>query len=102
PLLVGSGLLSMWGLGLDALVRDVAPERGFSRMMTLNTAGLMTAQGLGFALAGALAQAVGPATAIAIAGGCGLLVVLLLRPRVRDAPAATATTAAPALDPALR
>jgi MFS family permease len=102
PLLVGSGLLSMWGLGLDALVRDVAPERGFSRMMTLNTAGLMTAQGLGFALAGALAEVVGPSTAVTIAGACGLLVVLLLRPRVPSRTAPGTMAPARSADPALR
>ncbi len=82
PLLVLAGMCGMWGLGVDALVRDVAPERGFGRMMTLNTAGVMTSQGLGFALAGALAEVVGAGTAIAVAGLCGLILVLLLRPRV--------------------
>jgi MFS family permease len=88
PLLVLAGMGGMWSLGVDALVRDVAPERGFGRMMTLNTAGLMTAQGLGFALAGALAEAVGAGGAIASAGLCGLVFVLFLRPRgVQAAPA---------------
>ena len=81
PLLVLAGMFGMWGLGVDALVRDVAPEQGFGRMMTVNNAGVMTTQGLGFALAGALAEVVGSGRAIAIAGVCGLVVVLLLRPR---------------------
>ena len=80
PLLVGSGLCSAYSLGLDQLVRDVVPVTLFARAMTVNTAGLMTLQGLGFALAGAIAQVVGPSLAIALAGGCGLVVVALLRP----------------------
>ena len=40
--------------------------------MTLNQAGLMTLQGIGFALAGAVADQTGPASAVAIAGVCGL------------------------------
>jgi MFS transporter len=102
PLLVVAGMLGMWSLGLDALVRDVAPERGFGRMMTLNTAGLMTTQGLGFALAGALAQVVGSAAAIAIAGACGLVVVLLLRPRVASRPGERTVAVTPDADPAMR
>jgi MFS family permease len=86
PLLVLAGMCGMWGLGVDALVRDVAPERRFARMMTLNTAGVMTSQGLGFAVAGALAEVVGAGGAIAVAGLGGLVVVLLLRPRVTEQP----------------
>jgi sugar (pentulose or hexulose) kinase len=64
--------------------------------MTINSAGLMTLQGLGFVLAGALAEAVGPAHAIAIAGCCGIAatVVLMgreLRPLRSAEPAAEAT-----------
>jgi MFS family permease len=78
PLLLGSGLCGLYALGLDARVRDAAPQRLFARAMTLYAAGLMTLQGVGFALAGAIAQATGPAAAIAIAGACGLLSVLTL------------------------
>jgi hypothetical protein len=64
--------------------------------MTLNTAGLMTLQGLGFVLAGALAQAAGPANAIALAGCCGIAATVLLighelRPHRRAEPAIEAT-----------
>ena len=47
--------------------------------MTLNSAGLMTLQGLGFALAGAVAEVIGPASAVAIAGVCGLVAVAASR-----------------------
>jgi predicted MFS family arabinose efflux permease len=80
-LLVASGVTSMYGLGLDARVRDAAPEQLFARTMALNTAGLMTLQGLGFALGGALAQGVGPAYAIALAGVAGVAATIATRPR---------------------
>jgi MFS family permease len=83
-LLVAAGASSLYGLGLDARVRDAAPPTLFARTMTLNSAGLMTLQGFGFVLAGAVAQATGPAIAIALAGGCGIATtVLLLRPELR-------------------
>jgi hypothetical protein len=77
-------------------VRDAAPRAVFARTMTLNTAGLMTLQGLGFVLAGALAQAVGSADAIAIAGCCGITATVILmgrelRPARRAGPATEVT-----------
>jgi hypothetical protein len=51
--------------------------------MAVNTAGLMTLQGLGFAIAGGVVQVVGPSTAIALAGGCGLVAVAVLKPGSR-------------------
>ena len=84
-LLVASGMCGLYSLGLDARVRDAAPPRLFARAMTLNTAGLMTLQGIGFTLAGAVAQGFGASAAIAIAGGCGIVsTVVLLRPDRRS------------------
>jgi MFS family permease len=80
PLLVASGLCAAHSLGLDQLVRDAVPRSLFARAMVVNTAGLMTLQGLGFAIAGGVAQLVGPSVAITIAGGCGLASVALLKP----------------------
>jgi predicted MFS family arabinose efflux permease len=80
-LLVVAGACGFYSLGLDGRVRDEAPPELFARAMTINTAGLMTLQGLGFVLAGALAQAVGPGDAIAIAGCCGLASTLVLMGR---------------------
>lgn len=71
-LLVASGACGLYMLGLDARTRDAAPPELFARTMTLNQAGLMTLQGVGFTLAGAIAQVTSPAIAIAIAGGLGL------------------------------
>lgn len=84
PLLVASGACSLYALGLDARVRDAAPPQLFARTMTLSSAGLMTLQGLGFTLAGAVAELTGAATAIALAGACGLACVgMLLRHDLR-------------------
>ena len=81
PLLVLSGMCSMYSLGLDARVRDAAPQALFARMMALNSAGLLTIQALGFPLAGAIGTAIGPGPAVAIAGACGIAGVLALWPR---------------------
>jgi MFS family permease len=80
PLLVVSGLGFAYFLGLDALIRDTAPQPLFARTMAINTAGLMTIQGIGYAAAGALAETLSPAHVIATAGACGLLTIILLRP----------------------
>jgi predicted MFS family arabinose efflux permease len=95
-LLVVAGACGLYSLGLDGRVRDAAPPELFARAMTLNNAGLMTLQGLGFVLAGALAQAVGSGDAIALAGLCGIapIVVLMgreLRPPRGARPAAEPT-----------
>jgi hypothetical protein len=81
PLLVLSGMCSMYSLGLDARVRDAAPRALFARMMALNSAGLLTIQALGFPLAGAIGSWTSPGAAVAIAGACGLAGVLALWPR---------------------
>lgn len=95
-LLVASGACALYGLGLDARVRDAAPPKLFARTMTLNSAGLMTLQGFGFVLAGAVAQATGAAIAIALAGGCGIATTfLLLRPDLRSRRAAAADARMP-------
>ncbi|HET7046477.1 MAG TPA: MFS transporter [Gaiellaceae bacterium] len=80
PLLAASGMCALYALGLDLRVRDATPERTFARVMTINSAGLMTLQGVGFALAGAEAELIGSPPAIALAGGCGLCAAVLFGP----------------------
>jgi MFS family permease len=80
-LLLVAGACGLYTLGLDGRVRDAAPPELFARAMTLSNAGLMTLQGLGFVLAGALAQALGPARAIALAGCCGIAAIVGLMGR---------------------
>lgn len=78
-LLALAGVCGLYSLGLDGRFRDAVPDHLFARAMSLSSAGLMTLQGIGFALAGAVAEGTSSATAIAIAGGCGLVAVALLR-----------------------
>lgn len=80
-LLVATGLCGAYLLGLDQLVLDVTPATLLGRAYAVNSAGLMTAQGLGFAAAGAAGEVVPPDLAIAAAGLAGLAVVALCRPR---------------------
>jgi predicted MFS family arabinose efflux permease len=77
-LLVVSGMSGVYVLGFDARLRDAAPAALFARTMTLSSSGLMASQGIGFALAGAVGQAVGAATAVTIAGGAGLAATVWL------------------------
>jgi hypothetical protein len=83
-LLVISGMSGLYVLGFDARLRDAAPPALFARTMTLSSSGLMALQGIGFTLAGAIAQGVGPSRAIVIAGGAGLAATIwLLRDDLR-------------------
>jgi hypothetical protein len=77
-LLVLAGLSGLYALGLDARLRDATPPALFARTMALSSSGLMASQGIGFTLAGAIAQGVGPARAIVIAGGAGLFATMVL------------------------
>jgi MFS family permease len=83
-LLVAAGTTGLYVLGYDARVRDAAPPELFARTMALSQSGLMALQGIGFTLAGAVAQGVGAGRAIVIAGAAGLLsTVVLLRDDLR-------------------
>ena len=59
------------------------PEGLRGRAMTLQSAGLMTIQGLGMAVAGGAAEFVRPHVVTAVAGGAGTVCVLLVLARVR-------------------
>jgi hypothetical protein len=81
-LLAASGLCHVWILGLDALILEVTPAPLLGRVFTVNSAGLVGLQGLGFAAAGALGELVSPHLAIAVIAVAGLAVVALLAPGV--------------------
>lgn len=74
-LLVCSGLVECYALELDKQLRDAIPLDLRGRAFAVNSTGLMVSQGLGFVFAGLLGQFMPPWTAIATAGGIGILVV---------------------------
>ncbi|MFF3333799.1 MFS transporter [Streptomyces sp. NPDC002888] len=88
-LLLVSGAGSAYTLGLDQWFVRAVPAELRGRAMTLLTAGLMTVQGLGMALAGVAAELVGVTAAVAGAGVlgtvcCALLVLEARRTEGRD------------------
>ncbi|NEA47034.1 MFS transporter [Streptomyces sp. SID10815] len=70
-LLLLSGAGSAYTLGLDQWFVAAVPEELRGRAMTLLTAGLMTIQGVGMALAGVAAEFVGVPATVAAAGALG-------------------------------
>ncbi|MEU9477102.1 MFS transporter [Streptomyces sp. NPDC048191] len=72
-LLLLSGAGSAYTLGLDQWFVRAVPEELRGRAMTVLSAGLMTVQGAGMALAGVAAQTAGVRTAVAGAGAVGVL-----------------------------
>ncbi|MEU0599090.1 MFS transporter [Streptomyces sp. NPDC006393] len=77
-LLLVSGAGSAYTLGLDQWFVRAVPEELRGRAMTLLTAGLMTIQGVGMALAGVAAEFAGVTTTIAGAGALGTASCALL------------------------
>ncbi|CAL9556923.1 hypothetical protein SUDANB121_04570 [Nocardiopsis dassonvillei] len=75
-LLVLSGAGYGYALGVDRLLVAAIPEQQRGQVMTLVTAGLMIFQGVGFALAGALAEFLSPNTVVVLAALVGITVVL--------------------------
>jgi hypothetical protein len=75
-LLAGAG--SAYTLGLDQRLLDATPRPLLGRAMSVSSAGLMLTQGLGFAAAGAAAQALSAPAVITAAGIAGLAIVLAL------------------------
>ncbi|MET8685856.1 MFS transporter [Streptomyces sp. NPDC004732] len=80
--LAGAG--SAYTLGLDRWFVDAVPDELRGRAMTVHTAGLMTIQGVGMALAGLAAEFVAVSTVVAGAGVLGTLCCLILAAEVRS------------------
>ncbi|MFE2546764.1 MFS transporter [Actinacidiphila glaucinigra] len=78
-----TGLTAAYTLGLDQWFVAAVPEALRGRAMTLQSAGLMTIQGLGMAVAGAAAEFVAPHVVAAGAAGAGTVCVLAVLARVR-------------------
>ncbi|MEU9010527.1 MFS transporter [Streptomyces sp. NPDC048479] len=76
--LVAAGAGSAYTLGVDRWFIEAVPEELRGRAMTLLTAGLMTIQGVGMALAGFAAEFFSVSTVVAGAGAVGTLSCLLL------------------------
>ncbi|MFJ1674904.1 MFS transporter [Streptomyces sp. NPDC088251] len=83
PALVAAGAAAAYVIGLDQWFVEAVPEPLRGRAMTLLTAGLMTLQGVGMALAGLAAEFFPVHQVIAGAGAVGTLCVLLLVLEVR-------------------
>lgn len=77
-LLVLSGLGWAYSIGLDQRLLEATPEHLRGRSLTLATSGLMLANGLGFAAAGAAGEFASPQAVIVTSGLAGLLTVTLL------------------------
>jgi predicted MFS family arabinose efflux permease len=77
-LLVLSGLGWAYSIGLDQRLLEATPEYLRGRTLSLATSGLMLANGLGFAAAGAAAELASPQAVIVASDLAGLLVVMLL------------------------
>ncbi|MFD9465773.1 MFS transporter [Streptomyces sp. NPDC060027] len=73
-LLVLAGAGSAYTLGLDQWFVRAVPDELLGRAMTLNTAGLMTVQGLGMALSGVVAEFAGVRATVVGAGVLGTVV----------------------------
>jgi Major Facilitator Superfamily len=87
--LIAAGVGCAYPLGLQQAFLDSVPARIRGQGFGLNTTGLMGGQGLLPSAFGGIAAVVGPAAAIAVAGGVCVLAVaglrrLLLRPGGRD------------------
>ncbi len=82
-LLVASGLGTSYLIGLDQIALAAVPEDLRRRAFTLLQAGSMVGQGLGFAVAGAIAEWLPVTTAIPLLASCGLVVVLAVGARLR-------------------
>ncbi len=80
-MLTGCGIA--YSLGLDQWFLAAVPDELRGRAMTVLTAGLMTAQGFGMAVSGAVAEFAPVHVVAATAGGCGALCSLLVALEVR-------------------
>ncbi|WP_329301705.1 MFS transporter [Streptomyces sp. NBC_00659] len=84
-LLVLAGAGSAYTLGLDQWFVRAVPDELLGRAMTLNTAGLMTVQGVGMALSGAVAELAGVRATVVGAGVLGTMVCVALAVAARRA-----------------
>jgi predicted MFS family arabinose efflux permease len=77
-LLVVTGGASCWTMGLGQLRIELAPSDMLGRVITLSTSLQMVTQGIGFAVGGAVADALPAADVVVIGSGVGLLTTAAL------------------------
>ncbi|MFI1448825.1 MFS transporter [Streptomyces virginiae] len=93
PVLVAAVAVGLAGVGFAATLPlqeqllEQTPDAVRGQVQGVESAGRMTWQGIGAAIAGGLAQYLTPGTAIAVAAGLSLAVTLLCRPRTTVATA---------------
>ena len=66
----------------------LTPDELSGHALGLHSSGMLAMQGVGAALAGAIAQQTSPATAMAVMAAASLAVTVALAPGLRDRPAA--------------
>ncbi|MFB6508754.1 MFS transporter [Streptomyces virginiae] len=93
PVLVAAVAVGLAGVGFAATLPlqeqllEQTPDAVRGQVQGVESAGRMTWQGIGAAIAGGLAQYLTPGTAIAVVAGLSLAVTLLCRPRTTAATA---------------
>ncbi|WP_431984917.1 MFS transporter [Streptomyces qinglanensis] len=87
PLAAGLVMLASFGFGASLLLQERLMERTPDRLsghaLGLHSSGMLAMQGVGAALAGAVAERTSPATAMALVAALSLTVTLSLTPSLR-------------------
>ncbi|GAA3378091.1 hypothetical protein GCM10020367_56260 [Streptomyces sannanensis] len=88
PLAVAAVALSSLGYSASLLLQErlmaLTPDALSGHALGLHTSGMLTLQGMGAALAGAVAQYTSPSTAMAVTAGASIAVTLALAPGLRS------------------
>lgn len=79
-LLMAIGLGCAYQPAVDQELIDASPAQLQAAALSINTAGLMFFQGIGFTVWGAIGEALSPSAVVAVAGVVALLVVLFFHP----------------------
>ncbi|MEC4019423.1 MFS transporter [Streptomyces sp. H27-D2] len=93
PLAVAAVVLASTGFSASLLLQErlmaLTPEELSGHALGLHASGMLTMQGVGAALAGAVAQCTSPATAMAVMAALSLAVTLTLAPGLHTSPRAS-------------
>ena len=91
PLAVAAVVLASVGYSASLLLQQrlmaLTPDELSGHALGLHSSGMLAMQGVGAALAGAIAQQTSPATAMAVMAAASLAVTLALAPGLRNRPA---------------